>query len=595
MRPGLKPRLHGWSSRFNRAQSRSSRTTSLRYAHPKLIGPKSYRELKKRTACTCRDTGRWQRRTRKCSSRSERSSKCRMSISESLNEAWRAALRLQGFLAGDGLDAPAAAGDAGETTMGRVRGAMKIQLRLAIAVTLHWCRESRWPRSAPGGAHRRRRDGAVCAGSASRRQHHRRRHGAPRIGATVQQPRGDAGSDRPSRGRSPGYSRSIGAVGRGRTGHRCQACHSRPGAPAPARRWIMHAGSETQPGKQMDAVNGLMVDSRDRAEDDLPGPDLLLQLRADAERVPGEPREVREEAEGVRPHETCAEGISAAPRDWPSRSVRSASGISSTAGVSAKDQPGRVEEFLARRVRNMAIARQAKSLTNPVEYSGEVIAEGRAHFADHCAICHGNDGSGNTPMGRGMWPKAPDMRLAQTQNLSDGELFWIIENGIRFTGMPAWSTGTKDGETASWHLVHFVRRLPKLTPEEIKEMESLNPKSPAEIRQQIEEEKSLKGGTKPPPAPVTPHRHSGDTDDRAIYSRRGACDSSRESRLSLLVSLPELRSCDDSDANRPRPDGGFSSVRHRPRGSEYQRSSFASVRKADAGSPPALVKFASGL
>ena len=157
----------------------------------------------------------------------------------------------------------------------------------------------------------------------------------------------------------------------------------------------------------------------------------------------------------------------------------------------------------------MAIARQAKSLTNPVEYSGEVIAEGRAHFADHCAICHANDGSGDTPMGRGMWPKAPDMRLAQTQNLSDGELFWIIENGIRFTGMPAWSTGTKDGETASWHLVHFIRRLPKLTPEEIEEMESLNPKPPAEIRQQIEEEEFLKGGTKPPPAPVTPHKHSG--------------------------------------------------------------------------------------
>jgi len=177
-------------------------------------------------------------------------------------------------------------------------------------------------------------------------------------------------------------------------------------------------------------------------------------------------------------------------------------------GVSAKEQPGRIEEFVARRVRNMAIARPAKSLTNPVEYSGQVIADGRAHFADHCAVCHGNDGSGNTPIGRGIWPKAPDMRLPQTQNLSDGELFWIIENGIRFTGMPAWSSGTKEGETASWHLVHFVRRLPKLTPGELEEMESLNPKSPAEIRQQIEEEEFLKGrGDKPPPAPVTPHKH----------------------------------------------------------------------------------------
>jgi mono/diheme cytochrome c family protein len=179
-----------------------------------------------------------------------------------------------------------------------------------------------------------------------------------------------------------------------------------------------------------------------------------------------------------------------------------------SSGVSAKEQPGRVEEFFARRVRNMAITRQAKSLTNPVEYSDEVIAEGRGHFADHCATCHANDGSGNTPIGRGLWPKAPDMRLRQTQELSDGELFWIIENGIRFTGMPAWSSGTKDGETASWHLVHFVRRLPKITPEELEEMETLNPKSPVEIRQQIEEEEFLKGGgDKAPAASVTPHKH----------------------------------------------------------------------------------------
>jgi mono/diheme cytochrome c family protein len=181
-----------------------------------------------------------------------------------------------------------------------------------------------------------------------------------------------------------------------------------------------------------------------------------------------------------------------------------------SSGVSAKEQPGRIEEFVAGRARNMAIARRAKSLTNPVEYSGQIIAEGRAHFAEHCAICHANNGSGDTPIGRGTWPKPPDMRLDRTQNLSDGELFWIIENGIRFTGMPAWSTGSKEGETASWHLVHFIRRLPRLTPEELEEMESLNPRSPAEIRQQIEEEEFLKGGgEKPPATPVTPHRHPG--------------------------------------------------------------------------------------
>jgi mono/diheme cytochrome c family protein len=177
-------------------------------------------------------------------------------------------------------------------------------------------------------------------------------------------------------------------------------------------------------------------------------------------------------------------------------------------GVSAKEQPGRVEEFLARSVRGMAIARRANTLTNPVAYSAEVIADGRAHFADHCASCHANDGSGKTTIGQSLWPKAPDLRQAASQNLTDGELFWIIENGIRFTGMPAWSTGTKEGETASWHLVHFIRRLPKLTREELESMESLNPKSPDEIRQEIAEEEFLKGsGNEPTASPPTPHKH----------------------------------------------------------------------------------------
>ena len=98
-----------------------------------------------------------------------------------------------------------------------------------------------------------------------------------------------------------------------------------------------------------------------------------------------------------------------------------------------------------------------------------------------------NDGSGNTEMGRSLYPKAPDMRLPRTQELSDGEIFYFIENGIRLTGMPGWSTGTPEGERASWQLVHFIRRLPKLTPEDLAAMELFNPVS----RQQIEEEKKV--------------------------------------------------------------------------------------------------------
>ena len=151
------------------------------------------------------------------------------------------------------------------------------------------------------------------------------------------------------------------------------------------------------------------------------------------------------------------------------------------AGLSAREEPGAIETFIAGRARNLVIARRARDLRNPIARAPDIIAAGRAHFADHCAACHANDGSGDTAFGRGLFPRPPDMRLAHTQNLSDGELFYIIEHGIRFTGMPAF--GSDDGATAegSWHLVHFIRHLPDLSEPELAEMEAMNPASPAEV------------------------------------------------------------------------------------------------------------------
>lgn len=156
-------------------------------------------------------------------------------------------------------------------------------------------------------------------------------------------------------------------------------------------------------------------------------------------------------------------------------------------GFSARTRPGRIEAFLARNLRHLAIPASARSARNPVPLNDKVLAEARAHFADHCAICHANDGSGDTPIGRNLYPPAPDMRKEDTQELTDGELFYIIHNGIRFTGMPAWGEGPASADLASWKLVHFIRHLPYLTPDELAEMRRLNPKSAHEI----EEEKAI--------------------------------------------------------------------------------------------------------
>jgi len=134
---------------------------------------------------------------------------------------------------------------------------------------------------------------------------------------------------------------------------------------------------------------------------------------------------------------------------------------------------------------------------NPITNTFDVMVEARAHWADHCANCHANDGSGDTEMGRHLYPPAPDMRLPETQNLTDGELFYIIQNGVRLTGMPAWGSGAAHDEEASWKLVHFIRHLPQLSFQEKKEMESLNPKTPDELKEEQEEENFLKGEDDP--------------------------------------------------------------------------------------------------
>lgn len=178
-------------------------------------------------------------------------------------------------------------------------------------------------------------------------------------------------------------------------------------------------------------------------------------------------------------------------------------------GFSAREQPTALEALVARVARRMATPSSMKNARNPFTATPEVLAEARAHFADHCATCHANNGSGQTTIGQNMYPKPPDMRLAPTQQLTDGETYSIIHNGIRLTGMPAW--GEADRDQDSWKLVLFIRHLPKLTAEEEKEMEALNPKSPEELREAMEEQQFLNEEQPTGPAnrkpPSRPHQH----------------------------------------------------------------------------------------
>jgi len=177
-------------------------------------------------------------------------------------------------------------------------------------------------------------------------------------------------------------------------------------------------------------------------------------------------------------------------------------------GFSARDEPNSVEAFVAGRLRRLAIPRAAREAKNPVASSPEVLSGAMEHFSDHCAICHANDGSGKTLIGRGLYPKTPDMSQAATQDLTDGELYYIIENGIRFTGMPAFGEGSAGtGDEESWALVTFIRHLPQITVEEVEAMKTMNPKSPAELEKEERIRKFLKGDDSIPSGSSHEHHH----------------------------------------------------------------------------------------
>ena len=174
-------------------------------------------------------------------------------------------------------------------------------------------------------------------------------------------------------------------------------------------------------------------------------------------------------------------------------------------GVSARPQPSTIETRAALFLRSWMTPSTFKGLKNPLSATEENFVAAREHYADHCASCHGNDGSGDTEMGRNFYPKVPDMRLPRTQQLSDGEIFYFIENGVRLTGMPGWSTGTLEGERASWQLVHFIRRLSTLAPDDIAVMERFNPTSRAVFEEERKIEEFLNNGAAPPPSGPDPH------------------------------------------------------------------------------------------
>ena len=135
-------------------------------------------------------------------------------------------------------------------------------------------------------------------------------------------------------------------------------------------------------------------------------------------------------------------------------------------GFRANATPPGWEASLARTARNLSIPGRESRRKNPVPATHESLTSGREIFLTQCAGCHGIDASGKTPVGVNLYPRVPDLRASATQNLSDGDLQYIIENGVQLTGMPAWGNPHLVSSDDSWKLVTFIRSMHPLSPQE---------------------------------------------------------------------------------------------------------------------------------
>jgi mono/diheme cytochrome c family protein len=129
-------------------------------------------------------------------------------------------------------------------------------------------------------------------------------------------------------------------------------------------------------------------------------------------------------------------------------------------GCKADKHPSQDETNLVNAAKDVAIPLEAGKKKNPLPDTDEVVSQGQEVFLGTCAQCHGADARGGTNIGRNMAPPAMDLSSSHVQHWSDAELFWIIQNGVRLTGMPAWQSSISENDT--WKLTHFIHNLPRL-------------------------------------------------------------------------------------------------------------------------------------
>jgi len=131
--------------------------------------------------------------------------------------------------------------------------------------------------------------------------------------------------------------------------------------------------------------------------------------------------------------------------------------------VSAAGPRGGLLDDIAERVSDRSVEHHAEGIQAPPLGDPAQLKTGVAHYQEMCVTCHGAPGVERSEIGAGLNPGPPNL-VRSARHMSPAEVYWIVKNGVRMTGMPAF--GPTHDEAALWAITALVKQLPDLSPEQ---------------------------------------------------------------------------------------------------------------------------------
>ena len=129
--------------------------------------------------------------------------------------------------------------------------------------------------------------------------------------------------------------------------------------------------------------------------------------------------------------------------------------------LKANRRPGAIENYLAHRAFDAAVDRQAPKVENPIKPTEESLTQGMMIYTMHCAVCHGSPDKKDNPLGQSFYPPVPQF-TRHAPDMPDWQAYWVLKNGVRYTGMPAWEQTLSDEEM--WKVATFLGNWTNLPP-----------------------------------------------------------------------------------------------------------------------------------